>query len=402
MKSPVTNRKFLIDLAESTLEALDNAAPAALESIGDVHSDAVKNSLEAALDWARLEGAATVEESVAGPAAEPYMPYNQTLSLLQSAYDEYMETRGTIEMPFDKDDPGWKIIAEEKLKAASRPKRFVAHTSLDDFRHPLPDNAVVALFSDWGTGEATAQRVMQQIAVTHPTHAIHLGDVYYAGTPKESTRRFLDVIEEYGPPKDSCLYFAMAGNHDYYSGGYGYFDTILAGLGQEASYFNLRNRNWQIVGLDTGYKEYSLHKPQPEWLAAQFDSPARRSILLTHHQLFSPYDARVTKSKLLDKTEELLPHIYAWFWGHEHRCVIMGDHMGIKGRCVGHGAIPSVVPYGAPLFPQVPVIKVDERAAPDADGTCYHGFALLRFNGAAVEVSYIDEYGETFYEERFS
>jgi len=45
--------------------------------------------------------------------------------------------------------------------------------------------------------------------------------------------------------------------------------------------------------------------------------------------------------------------------------------------------------------------KVDERVAPDADGTCYHGFALLQFNGGAVDVSYIDEYGGKFYKERF-
>jgi hypothetical protein len=80
----------------------------------------------------------------------------------------------------------------------------------------------------------------------------------------------------------------------------------------------------------------------------------------------------------------------------------MGDHMGIKARCIGHGSIPSSVPYGDPLFPDVPVVKVDERAAPDADGTCYHGFALLRFRAGKVDVSYIDEYGGLFFQERFA
>ena len=91
-------------------------------------------------------------------------------------------------------------MAEEKLKAASRPKHpLVAHTALDDFSYDLPDDAIVALFSDWGTGEATAQRVMERIGAAHPTHAIHLGDVYYSGTPKESQKRFLDIIEQFGP-----------------------------------------------------------------------------------------------------------------------------------------------------------------------------------------------------------
>jgi hypothetical protein len=398
--SPATNRQFLLNLAKTTLETLQSE-PSTLESNSDVHPDAVKNSLEAALDWARLEELPTAEESVA-PSVEPYIPYNQTLSLLQSAYDEYIESRGIMEMPFDPSDPGWKTIAEEKLKAASRPKHpFVPHTNLDSFRYDLPANAVVALFSDWGTGEASAQRVMSQIAAAHPTHAIHLGDVYYAGTPKEAHERFLNIINRYGPPQDACRYLSLPGNHDYYSGGYAYFDAILPALRQEASYFNVRNAHWQIIGLDSGYQEYGLQDPQIEWLNAQLEAPAPRSIVLSHHQLFSPYDNSVTKGTLLSKTRALLPRVYAWFWGHEHRCVIIQDHMGIKPRCIGHGAIPSSVPYGPPIFPDVAVLKVDERAAPDAEGTCYHGFALLRFTASVVDVSYIDEYGNEFFAERF-
>ena len=185
MTSSVTNRQFLLELAKSTLEALHDA-PSSLEAIDDVHPDAVKNSLEAALDWARLEGATTTEESIAQTVgAEPYIPYNQTLSLLQSAYEEYIESRGITELPFDPNDPGWKTIAEEKIKAATRGKHpFIPHRDVDSFRYDLPVDAVVALFSDWGTGEETAQRVMQQISAAHPTYAIHLGDIYYSGTPK--------------------------------------------------------------------------------------------------------------------------------------------------------------------------------------------------------------------------
>jgi hypothetical protein len=401
MMSPVTNRQFLLNLAQTTLETLQSE-PSTLESVSDVDPDAVKNSLEEALDWAQREEPAPIEESLAPSPAEPYIPYNQTLSLLQSAYDEYLESRGITEMPFDPSDPGWKTIAEEKLKAASRPKHpFTSHTSPDSFRYDLPADAVVALFSDWGTGEASAQRVMRQIAAAHPTHALHLGDVYYAGTPKEAQERFLDIIDRFGPSKDACRYLSLPGNHDYYSGGYAYFDSILPALKQEASYFNLHNGSWQIIGLDTGYQEYGLQDPQLEWLTAQLVAPSRKSIVLSHHQLFSVFDPRVSRGTILSKTEALLPQIYAWFWGHEHRCVIMDKHMGIRARCIGHGAIPSKVPYGQPVFPDVPVLKADERAAPNAEGTCYHGFALLRFRDRVVDVSYIDEYGDIFYEECF-
>jgi hypothetical protein len=105
--------------------------------------------------------------------------------LLQSAHDEFIESRGITELAFDLNDPGWQTIAEENIKAASRGKHpFIPHTDLGSY--DLPADAVVMLFFDWGTGESTAQRVMQQIAAAHPTHAIHLGDVYYSGTPKES------------------------------------------------------------------------------------------------------------------------------------------------------------------------------------------------------------------------
>jgi Calcineurin-like phosphoesterase len=404
MISPATDSETLLGIAQATLASLQTHRDS-LESVGDVHPDAVTNALSAALDWARLEKQASqapaTEESVIPPrGGEPYIPTNQILALLQSAYDEYMESRGITEAPFDSSDPGWATIAQEKLKAAIRGKHpFIPHSSLTSFRYDLPENAVVALFSDWGTGEATAQRVMQQIALQRPTHAIHLGDVYYAGTPKEAKERFLDIIDQHGPPKDSCRYLSLPGNHDYYSGGYAYFDSILPNFGQEASYFNLRNQHWQVIGLDSGYEEAGLKDPQLEWLSAQLDGSAPQSILLSHHQLFSPYDKRALSNTLLPKVTALLPRVHAWFWGHEHRCIVMGDHLGIKARCIGNGAIPSSVPYGAPPFPEIPVQKVDERPAPPPDGGGFHGFALLRFAGANVDVSYIDEYGGEFYRE---
>jgi hypothetical protein len=81
--------------------------------------------------------------------AEPYIPYNQTLSLLQSAHDEFIESRGITELAFDLNDPGWQTIAEEKIKAASRGKHpFIPHTDLGSFRYDLPADAVVTLFSE--------------------------------------------------------------------------------------------------------------------------------------------------------------------------------------------------------------------------------------------------------------
>ena len=82
-------------------------------------------------------------------------------------------------------------------------------------------------------------------------------------------------------------------------------------------------------------------------------------------------------------------------------CVVMGDHMGIKARCIGHGAMPTRVPFGPPPFPDVPVAMVDERNSPSPEGGVIHGFALLRFAGARIDVSYIDEFGNEFFSETF-
>ena len=420
--SAATQRQRLIEIANATLEALqsdrfstsmvESVDPAGLDS-ESARRDLISNALSAALDWARLEKLAgesgqpdTRQEALQGPG-KPYIPSNQVLSLIQSAYDEYQNARNAsgqdiVEIPFDTADAGWAAIAFEKLKELFRGKhKFTKHTSLTSFQYDLPDNAVVALFGDWGTGEPTAQRVMDQIKLRQPTHAIHLGDVYYSGTPNEAKQRFLDVIDQHGPPQSTCRYFSLNGNHDMYSGGYGYFDTILPRFGQDASYFNLRNANWQLIGLDSGYEDNGLQDPQKDWLAAQLAAQGPKSIVMSHHQLFSPYESRAADRTLMKKVAPLLSQVHAWFWGHEHKCIILADNLGIKARCVGHGAIPSPVPYGDPPFPDVKILKVDERPGPPPDGGALHGFALLRFAGTKVDVTYIDEFGGEFFAEQF-
>jgi hypothetical protein len=416
MTPQATDRGNLLRIAAATLEVLDSgrfaerlARTAGVEEAAggsSVPRDIVVNALVSALDWAAMESSAgapePVLEGLKAPSTSPipYVPSNQVLSLIQSAYDEYLEQQGEAlaEAPFDPSDPGWISVAWEKLKALFRGKRkFIKHISPSSFRHELPAGAVVALFSDWGTGEATAQRVMEQIKRAAPTHAIHLGDVYYSGTEREIKKRFLEVIDRHGPAADQCRYFALNSNHEMYSGGFGYFDTTLRAFDQEASYFNLGNANWQLLGLDSGYEDHGLQDPQKEWLEAQLLSPGKK-ILLTHHQLFSPYEERADGKRLGRKVMPLLGRVHGWFWGHEHKCIVFKEHLGIKARCIGHGAIPFGVPFTDPSH-AVPIERVDERSVPDSDGRGIHGFALLRFVSDRIEVSYIDEFGSEFFSE---
>jgi len=414
MTLPLTDRRLLIEIAAATLEALrssngfvafaESSVPSEIPQ-DQASRDIIANTLSSALDWARMEQEvhpSTQETVDGGVQAEPYIPSNQALSLIQSAYAEYIETSagGVLEIPFDPADPGWLTIAYEKLKALVRGNhRFIKHSSASSFQYPLGEDAVVAVVGDWGTGQPTAERVMERIRDCKPTHVIHLGDIYYSGTPHEVQTRFLDVIAKHGPAQADCRYFSLNGNHDMYSGGYGYFDSLLPKLGQDASYFNLRNEYWQLVGLDSGYEDYGLQDPQRDWLVAQLDGKSSKSIVLSHHQLFSPYESRAANRTLLKKTAALLPEVFAWFWGHEHKCIILGENMGIKPRCIGHGAIPVTVPYGPAPFPAIPIEKVDERSAPPPDGGGIHGFALLRFAGPNLRISYLDEFGGEFWAE---
>ena len=59
---------------------------------------------------------------------------------------------------------------------------------------------------------------------------MHLGDVYYSGTEKEVEERFLKVW----PTEAATINRALNGNHEMYSGGFGYFKLILPAFGQAA------------------------------------------------------------------------------------------------------------------------------------------------------------------------
>src|SRR6185312_16325125 len=92
---------------------------------------------------------------------------------------------------------------------------------------------------------------------------------------------------------------SLAGNHDMYSDGEGYYQLVDA-VGQGASYFVLRNKDWQFVAVDTGLKDAnpftvssnvtSLDDQEAAWARGHIAAGAaagRKTVLLSHHQLFS-------------------------------------------------------------------------------------------------------------------
>ena len=79
-----------------------------------------------------------------------------------------------------------------------------------------------------------------------------------------------------------------------------------------------------------------------ELIVKQAGEP-RKVVLFSHQQLFSRLDNQ--GPKLQTALKHLLERgaITAWYWGHEHQCVIYDPHpkWGLLGRCLGNGGIPE-------------------------------------------------------------
>src|ERR1700761_7917238 len=100
-----------------------------------------------------------------------------------------------------------------------------------------------------------------------------------------------------------------------------------------------------MVGLDTAYVDHSLNAEQLGWLSNILKAPERQNkklVLLSHHQPFSLIETQ--GPNVISFLRLLLDagRIHAWYWGHEHRCVIYDPHPTWKlaGRCIGHGGFP--------------------------------------------------------------
>jgi hypothetical protein len=279
---------------------------------------------------------------------------------------------------------------------------------------PLGENARIVVVGDWGTGLPGAVAVGRQMrgwldrAGGGDTHVLHLGDVYYSGWREEYEQRFLP----YWPVDagdERTLSWALNGNHDAYSGGHGYFGFLLRderfrghrlpeSKGQvSSSYFSIENEHWQILGLDTAYEDHDLAGGQAAWVAEKLASHGGQTMLLTHHQPFSAFED--VDPKLLGKLQPALDKhpLAAWLWGHEHRCHVYGGGQPPYLRfasCIGHGGVPQLQPDPPPEGYEV---TWRFEGSEDIEGNRWliNGFAVLDFKGPELQITYVDERGNT-------
>ena len=257
---------------------------------------------------------------------------------LEAGKVDVLPGQRTLEAKFDPNDwAGW-VGSFFTWVRGLRPHPWIPAPSVPD---TFPNHARIAVLGDWGTGLYGAPVCASAIERdAHPLDlVIHLGDVYYSGTSREVGERFIALW----PRRTDALSRAVNSNHEMYSGGHAYFDITLRVFRQSSSVFVLRNDHWLLIGLDTAYAEHDLAEDQAGWVNRLCDaSEERRVIFFSHHQPFSLFEKG--GEKLLAHLADLIAtrRIFAWYWGHEHRCVIFDrdPESGFHGRCVGHSGFP--------------------------------------------------------------
>ncbi len=286
----------------------------------------------------------------------------------------------------------------------------------------IPSNARLALVGDWGTGAPPAAELLKLIAADKPDIFVHLGDIYYSGTPDECQRNFADLIRDVLRAERQTHVFTLSGNHDMYCGGVGFYDLIKnlneRPFIQPASFFCLRtaDEKWQLLAMDTGLHddnpsgvhsvETFLESDEIDWHCERIREFPGKTILLSHHQLFSAFSPmgkttiegdRSAINPLLMASFERMSScgtISAWFWGHEHSLSIYQPFAGLqRGRCIGHGAIP--VSLADNIYEPVKGLSnlpsLIEGTKLISHGNVYtHGYALLSLGGSKCHVDYIE------------
>ena len=328
-------------------------------------------------------------------------------------------------------DPKWASAIEVYLKTYGlsgdlSARHYVTPAKAGPSAIPVKAGARIGLVGDWGSGARPARRVLELMKQQKPDLLIHLGDIYYSGTEEECRDNFETIIDEVFDRKSTRMpVYSLCGNHDMYCGGKGYYSLIRrlnAGpLNQRASFFCLRaeDNSWQFLGMDTGRNDYNpveisgvltfVEKEEIAWLRARVAEFTGKTVLLSHHQLFSafagigkeaddgtrlPYNPELLALyKTLKATGRSIP---AWFWGHEHSQSIYKPYLDLPfGRCLGHGAIPvpeADNPY-TPLegISNLPTIMKGSKLTL-RDGYYANGFAMLTLGtGQTITADYFEE-----------
>lgn len=333
---------------------------------------------------------------------------------------------GGLEAKFDTGDwLGWATVAWARLR---HPRKHPIARPASAVPEALPDVARVGIVGDWGTGMYGAPAIAKAMRDDPDPFALlmHLGDVYYSGTGREMRDRFLDLW----PIRAGAINRGLNSNHDMYSGGEPYFTETLPRFGQASSYFALQNRHFTLIGLDVAYIDHDIDDVQADWVAEVIRQAGDRKIIIfSHHQPYSHFENGGGKLREHPIFGAILRsrRVFAWYWGHEHRCSIFhapDGHFGILGRCIGHGGMPQsrTATIGLPRETDADFARAEWKRSParivegnqlsdvsvldgpnplipgEEEKFSPHGYAVLTLDGPTLKEEVRDAGGLVIYE----
>jgi len=205
----------------------------------------------------------------------------------------------------------------------------------------------VALFADFGTGLGHARFIARQIAQGGYDAAVHLGDVYYTGTPKQYDEYFAKPLQPV--VQNGIKLYVIPDNHDGYCGFHAYTSYIDNLLTQQGSYFAIETEHVQFIGVDTIWhsdRGRITDAGVRTWLEGRFKAgrdAGRTNVLLTGHE---PYEYGEPDLTALNDDVLLLAgnRLDLWFWGNTHYAAFFGPRTDGKtpyfGSCIGHAGYP--------------------------------------------------------------
>lgn len=304
----------------------------------------------------------------------------------------------------------------------------------------LGERVRLFLVGDWGSGTERAGNVAAAIRAQltdadsreRDCHVIHLGDTYVAGWWWEQELHVIRLWPAGGVPDATS--WALPGNHDYYSGTFGFFDWLLGdplftnqqANGRPTSLFELTNEQWCVLGLDSSYIDHDLPPQEVAWLRSALERArhaGQKVILLSHHQPWSGFGdgpnpplwkrlfalwswvkaifsgRRADITPLWEKAKPLLQSraVEAWFWGHEHRFALYDSTAEIlRPRLLGNGGIPSPVTddrYYRHHSDASAIVFDYEVPLPQDSQWCQFAFARVDLDPGGLSESYFDEFG---------
>lgn len=237
------------------------------------------------------------------------------------------------------------------------------------FQYALPayeDGEIrVAVFGDFGTGRGPQHWIARQMLEWRPALAIHLGDIYYAGTENDVRLNMWKVLRDL---HQACPVWMIPGDHERFTDGgkplLDYIDGLRESSGdyagakgeQEGTYFSLSNEHFQLIGLDgNSYLWNRLPKDQPNavgdyapfrqrsWLQEVLDArPQVQNLIFSQ----APPHSENRASKVFGRQVDAITRgkdVRGWFFGDIHHAAwwkATQEYPYTSVLC-GHGGIPK-------------------------------------------------------------